>query len=87
MAKIEARGSSLEEASKAMGADLTKKSTPEDDAHFEAQLAAMSGEKSNVAVERNKRMKDKFGGAGELDLTKEREALAHRKEEAAKKEP
>ena len=81
MAKIETRGLSLEEASKAMGADPTKKATAEETARFEADLAAVSGEESNVAVARNRKMQEKFGGAGALDLTKEREALKARKAE------
>ena len=87
MAKIETRGLSLEEASKAMGADPTKETTAEDNARFEAELAAMSGEKSNVAVERNRRMQTTFGGGGTLDLSKEREALAEKKVAEVKPEP
>jgi hypothetical protein len=87
MAHIEARGLSLEEASKAMGADPTRKATPEEEARFEAELAGMSGEESNVAVARNRRMKEKFGGAaGTLDLGKERDALAKAKAEEARPE-
>ena len=84
MAKIETRGLSLEEASKAMGADPTKEITAEDNARFEAELAAMSGEESNVAVDRNRRMQTTFGGGGTLDLSKEREALAQKKVAEAK---
>lgn len=87
MAKIETRGLSLEEASKAMGADPTKKATAEETARFEASLAGVSGEESNVAVARNRRMQEKFGGAGTLDLGKEREALARLKEKEAKPQP
>lgn len=81
LAKIETRGTSLEDASRAMGADPTKKLTAADNARFEAQLASASGEKSNVAVDRNRRLKDKFGEGG-MDFSKEREALA--KEKTAK---
>lgn len=83
MAKIETRGSSLLEASKAMGADPARKVSAEENARFEADLAAMSGEKSNVAVARNRRLQEQFGGAGTLELSKERAALEAKKAEEA----